>query len=100
MDKQLPKVYHNKINKKLNNNTQYFSSSEKPNNIKNKNPKNIRKKINDIFSSPNYIYKANVTITTKDQTINERIIGRNKNYLITMDNKTILIDDIIDIESN
>lgn len=102
MDKQLPKIYHNKINKNISNNSKYFSSSEIQEKKQLEKPKhiNIRKKINDIFSSPNYIYKANVTITTKDKTINERIIGRNKNYLITMDNKTIPIDDILDIESN
>ena len=60
---------------------------------------NFNEKINDIFSSPNYIYKANVEITLKDKKIVKRIIGRNKNYIITMDNDLISINDIIDIKS-
>ena len=69
--KDLPKVFHNKIDKK----------------------------INEIFSSPNYVYKANVEITLKDKKVTKRIIGRNKNYIITMDNTLIPISDITDIKS-
>ena len=61
-------------------------------------PKNINRKIDEIFASPTYVYKANVEITTKDSTITTKVIGRNKSYLITMDNKTIPIDNIIDIK--
>ena len=103
MEKKLPKVFHNKIDKPLNNNNKYFYSSEiikKEQPTPNIDNKSVRKKINEIFAAPNYIYKANVTIKLSNKTLNERIIGRNKNYLITMDNKTIPIDDIIDIETN
>lgn len=100
MDNKLPKVFHNKINKKLTNNNDYFYSAKDNEEViaPSKSPKDIRKKINEIFSSPTYIYKANVVITLKDKKIEKRIIGRNKNYLITMDNETILIDNIINIE--
>lgn len=105
MAKELPKVFRNKINKELKNNSQFYYSA---NNTENKNLEekqenkshnnnNIRKKINDIFMSPNYIYKATVSIKTKTETLETKIIGRNKNFLITMDNKTIPINDIIDI---
>lgn len=99
MNKKLPHVFHNKIDKKINNNTEYYYSKSKDHNdIETTPPKNIRKAITEIFSSPNYIYKANVIITLKDKTVEKRIIGRNKNYLITMDNETIPIDSIIDIK--
>lgn len=103
MAKELPKVFRNKINKELKNNSEFYYSA---NNNENKNLEekqdnrsnnNIRKKINDIFMSPNYIYKATVSIKTKNETLETKIIGRNKNFLITMDNKTIPINDIIDI---
>lgn len=109
MNKKIPKVFQNKINKNINNNNKYYYSANRNTNdniVKedvNKEitkPKNINKKINEIFSSPTYVYKANVEITTKDSTITTKIIGRNKSYLITMDNKTIKIDDIIDIKQN
>lgn len=92
MDK--PKVFHN-TNKAFNNNRNVYYGK----NSENVSSKTIYQKINDIFSSPNYIYKANVEITLKDETIIKRIIGRNKDYLITMDNKLIKIADIIDIKS-
>lgn len=105
MAKDLPKVFKNKIDKELKNNSEFYysannsehrNSEEVKQNSANSND-DIRKKINEIFMSPNYIYKATVSIKTKTETLETRIIGRNKNYLITMDNKTIPIDNIIDI---
>lgn len=104
--KDLPKVFHNKIDKKINNNENVFYSNNKHTELQSTNgieesvdSKNILQKINAIFSSPNYIYKANVEITLKDKKVTKRIIGRNKNYIITMDNDLIPIADIIDIKS-
>ena len=91
MNKKLPKVFQNKIDKDVSNNDKYYYSANKTND------NNINKKINEIFSSPSYVYKASVEVTTKDSTITTKIIGRNKSYLITMDNKTIPIDSITDI---
>lgn len=101
MKKNLPKVFQNKIKKNINNNNElyYSANKEKNNNISKNTPviKNINKKINEIFTSPTYIYKANVEIKTTSDTFSTKIIGRNKNFLITMDNKTIPIKEIIDI---
>ena len=97
--KDLPKVFHNKIDKKFDNNRSVFYSSNdyEENDIKNSKP--VFQKINEIFSSPNYVYKANVEITLKDKKVTKRIIGRNKDYIITMDNDLIQISDIVDIRS-
>lgn len=94
--KELPKVFHNNENKKFKNNEEFFYSNERvlEENI---DTKNVLQKINDIFSSPNYVYKANVKIVLKDKTVSKRIIGRNKNYIITMDNELIPITDIVNI---
>ena len=97
--KDLPKVYHNKIDKRLDNNRSVFYSSNTYEENTVNDTKTILQKINDIFSSPNYVYKANVEITLKDKKVTKRIIGRNKNYIITMDNDLIPITDIIDIKS-
>ena len=58
----------------------------------------MNQKINKIFGSSRYVYKADVDITLKDGKVSKRIIGRNKNELITMDNELIKISDIIDIK--
>jgi len=102
--KDLPKVFHNKIDKKFDNNRSvYYSSNGDGNDIVDntqvKDSKTVLQKINEIFSSPNYVYKANVDITLKDRKVTKRLIGRNKNYIITMDNDLIPIDDIVDIRS-
>ena len=109
MQKKLPKVFANSLGKIKNNNTVFYSADnndlnndrnydEKENKKKLKG-KTVTQKINEIFSSPNYVYKANVEITLKDKKVTKRIIGRNKNYIITMDNDLIPITYIIDIKS-
>lgn len=100
--KDLPKVFQNNVDKKFNNNSSvYYSSNDNrsPNTEEVKDNKTILQKINEIFSSPNYVYKANAEISLKDKKVNKRIIGRNKEFLITMDNTLIPIKDIVDIKS-
>ena len=101
MEKKLPKVFANKIDKELKNNaTVYYDKNEVRNEQKDNSNSifTVNQKINQIFSSARYVYKADVIITTKNGKVNKRIIGRNRNELITMDNEVININDIIDIE--
>ena len=101
--KDLPKVFRNNIDKKFNNNKNiYYSSDDNRSSSvpeQSNDNRTILQKINEIFSSPNYVYKANVEITLKDKKVTKRIIGRNKDFIITMDNTLIPISDIIDIKS-
>lgn len=90
-----PKVFANPINKKLDNTQDLFRSSE--NTIKN-NPKDINKKINEIFASSNHVYKSRVIITLKDKTLETDLIGKTNLNLLTMDGGLIRITDILDIE--
>lgn len=102
MEKKLPKVFANKIDKNLNNNETVYYNKNEERKIEEKDPLSsiltVNQKINQIFSSARYVYKADVVITTKNGKLNKRIIGRNRNELITMDNEVININDIIDIE--
>lgn len=99
MDKKLPKIFANEVNEAGNNEKVYYSSSSSEHrNVDKHEEKNINQKINEIFSSNNYIYKADVEIKLKDKDINKRIVGRNSTHLITIDNELIPISDIIDIE--
>lgn len=96
--KDLPKVFRNNLDKKFNNNRSvYYSSNDSKEEVRDS--RSVLQKINDIFASPNYVYKANVEITLKDKKVTKRIIGRNKDYIITMDNVLIPVEDIIDIKS-
>lgn len=101
---KLPEMYHNTINKNINNNEKYFTTINKKEEkvdgnkyIKKNDNYTVEQKIYNIFNSPNYIYKIDVTIITDNSTLNKRIVGKNKNNLITMDGEYIPINTIRDI---
>ena len=59
----------------------------------------VNTKIKDIFSSPNYVYKANVRILTNNgDDIKKTIIGRTNNSLITIDDELIDVSSISQID--
>ena len=105
---ELPKMYHNKIDKNINNNERVVSTLNNDNIIyntnnsfiNNRNNLTVEQKIVNIFNSPNYIYKIDVVIVTDKNKEVKRIIGKNKNNLITMDNEYIPINTIRDIYIN
>ena len=99
---ELPRMYHNKIDKDLNNNERVFSTLDSNNIytnsfINNRNNLTVEQKIVNIFNSPNYIYKIDVTVVTDSGIQNKRIVGKTKTNLITMDNEYIPISTIRDI---
>ena len=105
--KDLPKMYHNKIDKDITNNKKVFSSiydkassileQTKDKIIGKKKEYTTEQKIYNIFNSPNYIYKMDVTIVTDDGVLNKRIVGKTKTNLITFDGEYIPINIIRDI---
>lgn len=104
MEKKLPKVFANKVEGNAGNNENVYYSYGKNNqddrtvDTPKLNEKNINQKINEIFNSSNYIYKADVKLTLKSGTVTKRIVGKNATHLITIDNELIPLTDIIDIE--
>lgn len=106
MDKKLPNVFVNKVEKEFQNNKKVFYSKEQEEIVPEKEIRgvsrvmgqNINQKINAVFNSPRYVYKADVNITTKNGVLHKRIVGRNANHLITIDNELIPISEITDIE--
>lgn len=103
MDKKLPKVFANKIDKELRNNEKVYYEKNEVNIEPLKEEKTdeftLNQKINRIFGSSRYVYKASVVITLNNGSkVNKKIIGRNKYELITMDNELIKISDIKDIK--
>lgn len=89
-----PGIFVNKIDHKLNNNEKVFSSLRK-NYVKEN--IDVRKKLKEIFNSPKYVYKMDVIIKTKTETLNKTIIGISNDEILTFDNEKIKISDIIDI---
>ncbi len=103
--KELPKTYHNKLDKDFTNNRKVFSTlyhkiENTYNNTKEKiinSNFTVEQKIYNIFNSPNYIYKMDVTIITDEGKYDKRIVGKTKTNLITFDGEYIPIDKIRDI---
>lgn len=110
MEKKLPGVFANKIEKKLDTNKNVFYSSKREEikeidgdeqfirNIPSLDGKNVKQKIYAIFHAPNYIYKADVDIKLKDKTVTKKVIGYNSRDLIAIDNTVISISEIEDIK--
>lgn len=96
MDKKLPGVFANQINKKLDNAQEiYYGVLKKEELIRD--DASITTKINRIFHSPKHVYKSKVEITTKEGIEQQTIIGQQGDYLISLDGKKISIKDILDI---
>lgn len=108
MQKKLPKVFANSLGEIHNNNTVFYSvennelnsdrNSGEKENIKKLKGITVVQKINEIFNSPYYIYKAEVDITLDSGKVTKKIIGKNQQNLITMENEVIPIETIRDIE--
>lgn len=96
MEKNLPRVYANPINKTLSNNKDVFYSGQ--NDTRSMNTVDVTKKINEIFASKTHVYKSKVRIKTNNDTIDEVIVGRTGAYLLTLSGAKISIPTIIDIE--
>ena len=94
--KKLPEIYKNQINKSFRNNKSVYYSNEKtPENIK----KNLTVKevLKSLKREKGYIFNKPVLIKTKDKTIDTAIIYINENSIITLNEDTIKIEDILSI---
>lgn len=97
MEKKLPNIYANPISKKLGNVQETFYGSEERES-RGENSQSIDQKIQSIFSSRNFVYKSKVRIVTQDGDMVTTIVGRTSHSLLTLDNQTIPISRVIDIE--
>lgn len=100
--KELPKMYHSKINKSIDNIQKVYSTIGKKEKIEQSDENkyshiSIDRKIDSIFNDTGFVYKADVTIITDEEKIKKRIVARNQNNLITIDNEYIPISIIRDI---
>ena len=89
-----PKMYQNKVNKEFHNNRIIYMSNSKNDSVE---ESDIRKKIDDILSSNDFIYRAKVNIVMDSGIVSKKIIGVSGNNLLTIDNELIPIDSIKDI---
>lgn len=106
MKKELPKMYQTRINKVVPSIQKVYSTLDTRHEVSEVKEEitgtryssiSIEKKIDNIFNSPDYVYKADVTIVTDTETLRRRVIARNRNNIITINNEYIPISIIRDI---
>lgn len=107
MEDKFPRIYKNKVDKiksKIQKEFYYKSDNENTQNKDvnldvNVDKNSLIKKINSIFSRPDYVYQTDVIIMYKNgENKQKKIIGVKDNYIITFEGEKIYIDDIIDIK--
>lgn len=103
MNKKVPKIFVNKIDK-INNNKEVFYSFKNNNDFEYEKEKNIQinefdmqNKIDRLFRTNDFIYKKIFHIKTKYDEGDYTIISKSYDYLLTIDGNRIYIKDIIDI---
>ena len=87
--KKLPRIYQNRINKKINNNKEVDY-------VKNRNI-NVRDTLNKIFTGRGYSYNIPVIIETNNKVYDTSIVTRTKTNIVTLENEIIKINDILNI---
>ena len=102
--KELPKMYHSTIDKNINNVQKLYTTMDKTKKEEIPIRKHevydrftIEQKIQNIFNSPSYVYKADVFIELDNEVVKKRIVAYINNNLITIDNEYIPVDKIKDI---
>lgn len=88
--KKLPSIYKNEINKKIKNNREVTYIKEEK--------QNINEIIDSIFNGLGYSYNIPLIITTKNKVYETSLISRSKTNINTLDNDSIPINEIINIE--
>ncbi len=96
MEKNLPKVYANPINKPITNNREYQVTNTEERKIKTM--ENIPQEINRIFANPHHVYKSKVKLVIGNQEEETTIVGKTSDYLLTLTGEKIRINDIDYIE--
>lgn len=92
-----PKMYRCEAKKDFNNNRSIYASYSDNNTFKVHDSNAIRKKINNLFSSPTFIYRTKVNIIVDNQILTKKVVGVYNNNLVTIDNEQIPINMIQDI---
>lgn len=108
MNEKFPEIFKNKIDniKSKIQNEYYCRNVGEENNDKETNVGNnkiskskLLDKINSIFKRPDFVYQADITIINKNgENMNKKIVGFKDNYLLTLDEEKIYLDDIYDIK--
>lgn len=99
--KKLPKIYQGDFNKKITNNKNacYLDLDKETLEIKQDNT-DVLEIITEVFSGLGHAYNIPLIIRTKDKVYETSLIAKTKKHVVTLENVTIPIIDIISIKKN
>ena len=92
-----PKMYRGEVRGDINNNRSIYASYKDSGEVRVYDTSDVRKKINDIFTSSNFIYRTKVNIVVDNEILSKKIVGLYNDNLVTIDNEQIPINIINDI---
>ena len=98
---KLPEIYKNIINKRINNNMEKCIINDNNNyevNNSNMNKIEINSYIDNLFNSNGCIFNIPVIIKTNDKLYDTYLVTKTNDYLLTINNEKVIIDDIISIK--
>lgn len=111
MKDKFPEIFKNRVDKlKSSVQNEFYYHHDNNNNLKDQDKVEdevveevdkvaLLKKINSIFSRPDYVYQADITILYKNgKSMNKKIVGFKDNYLLSSKAERIYIDEIYDIK--
>jgi hypothetical protein len=91
---KLPKIFHNKINNNILNNKEYVFATEEVENGNN----NSLEFINSLFSEDGFIFNKPLIIKTSSHVFDTAIVKKDNNYIYTLTDDIININDIVSIQ--
>lgn len=99
MSKKLPNIFKGKAPQNVNQTTSIISQEKNEVIEEEVEEVSVNKQIKDVFTSENFVYKADTIITLNTgETIEKTIIGKTNDSLITMDDELIEVSKISKIE--
>ena len=91
--KKLPELYKNLNTKLIDNNKKVYYMKED----RSVNTTSVENELNSIFNSLGYSYNIPVELVTKTSTYHTSLVAKTKENVLTIDNQTIPIRDIVRI---
>lgn len=105
MDKKLPSIFKNEIDKKIDNNKKVFYSKyesignvvEKTSEVDSLNDRSVSlsSSLDDLLRNNQFIFNVPVEISLKDEIVNTKIVSKVGDHLLTSNGKIINLEDIL-----
>lgn len=106
MDKKLPSIFKNEIDKKIDNNKKVFYSKyesignvvEKTSDVDSSNDRSVSSlssSLDELLKNNQFIFNVPVEISLKEEIVNTKIVSKVGDHLLTSSGKIINLEDIL-----